>query len=66
MRRGCTFIIFWSFKMLCPSCEEHIVLEDYEDTEPFECEHCNTLIALEIDEGTYFGAKHTQLIIVDD
>jgi len=64
MRRSRTCL--GELKMICPNCEEHIVLEDYEDTEPFECEHCHTLIALEIDEGSYLGAKQTHLIIVDD
>ena len=52
--------------MICPNCEDHIVLEDYEDTSPFQCEHCDTWLELEIDEGTYLGAKHTALRIVDD
>ena len=52
--------------MICPNCEEHIVLEDYENTSPFQCEHCKTWLELEIDEGTYLGAKQTALRIVDD
>lgn len=52
--------------MICPSCEEHIVLEDYSDTTPFQCEHCDIWLELNIDEGTYYGAVHTNLRIVDD
>ena len=52
--------------MLCPSCEEHIVLEDYEDTSPFQCEYCDSWLACDLDESTYLGAKHTALRIIDD
>lgn len=52
--------------MICPNCDEHIVLEDFEDATPFQCEHCDTWLELEIDEGTYLGAKQTALRIVDD
>ncbi|WP_171478373.1 hypothetical protein [Acinetobacter bereziniae] len=52
--------------MICPNCDEHIVLEDYEDTTLFQCEHCDTWLELEIDEGTYLGARHTALRIADD
>ena len=52
--------------MYCPACDEFIFIEDLEDTEPFDCPKCHTLIEMVIDEGTYQGAIQRHLQIVDD
>ncbi|MCF8999671.1 hypothetical protein [Acinetobacter nectaris] len=51
--------------MICPNCENGVTIEDYEDTEPFQCSSCNEWLILDIDEGTYFGATYTTLRIFD-
>ena len=48
--------------MYTPCCDDHIQLEDYEDTDPFECPLCGEIIQLEIDEGSYRGAAQKNLI----
>jgi hypothetical protein len=52
--------------MRCPNCEEHFDLEDYNDTRPFQCEHCDQWLCLECDEGTYNGAVQRRLVILDE
>ena len=52
--------------MRCPNCEYHIGIEDWQDNEPFDCEHCETILKLNIDESTYTGATETRLIIWDE
>lgn len=57
--------------MECPTCEKHIGLDwiEDEDIEPnldFDCPHCNETLRYEIDEGTYLGAKHITIEVVDD
>lgn len=52
--------------MKCPNCDNHIGIEDYESQEQFNCEHCDALLEIEVDEGTYFGATHTTLKLVDE
>lgn len=52
--------------MRCPSCEEHIKIEDWTDDSLFQCEHCREWIRLEADESTYRGATDTRLEIVDE
>lgn len=52
--------------MICPNCEKGVAIEDYQETnEPFECEHCDSWLILEVDEGTYYGAIHSTLKIFD-
>lgn len=52
--------------MRCPNCDGYVVIEDYEDTEPFDCEHCELALELVIDEGSYCGAKQTSLCIASE
>lgn len=57
--------------MHCPSCEKHLgcdwlEAECIEPNEEFECPHCGETLRHEIDEGTYFGAKHVTIEVVDD
>lgn len=57
--------------MNCPSCDKHIRWdwlehECIEANDEFECPECNTLLRYTIDEGTYYGAQHKELEIVDD
>ena len=52
--------------MKCPACEEHFDIEDWQDDSPFECPNCETLLRLDIDEGTYLGATHSSLVIMED
>lgn len=57
--------------MSCPTCEKQIGwdwLEDecIEPNEEFECPHCGETLRHEIDEGTYLGAQHITIEVVDD
>ncbi|QFI36323.1 hypothetical protein FR932_00080 (plasmid) [Moritella marina ATCC 15381] len=57
--------------MKCPTCEEHIGWDWVEDEciEPnlaFECPHCDEQLRYKIDEGTYYGAQHQTVEVVDD
>lgn len=52
--------------MMCPNCEEHFELEDYNDNTPFQCEHCGQWVELDCDEGTYEGAVKRTLIMLDE
>lgn len=51
--------------MKCPSCEHHLGAQDYENEDPFDCRNCGELIRINIDEGTYFGATHQTVEIVE-
>ena len=52
--------------MRCPNCESGVYIEDYNDTDPFECESCGALIRLVCDESGCTGAVDRHLEIVDD
>lgn len=52
--------------MYCLTCDEFVFIEVLEDTEPFECYICHTLIEMVIDEGTYQGSIQHHLQIVND
>ena len=52
--------------MRCPACDDYILIEDFQDDTAFECSGCKTLLKLDTDEGTYFGATDTTLIIMED
>ncbi len=52
--------------MMCPNCEEHFELDDFNDTEPFQCEHCEQWLQLDCDESTYEGAVKRTLIMLDE
>ena len=57
--------------MECPNCDQFvswsfIESEEIEPNEEFECPHCGVSLMYEIDEGTYYGAQHKTLIVVDE
>lgn len=52
--------------MLCPNCENHLEIEDFSDTEPFQCEHCDQWLMMDCDEGTYEGAVKRTLVMLDE
>ncbi|MFC1234423.1 hypothetical protein [Vibrio sp. F74] len=57
--------------MHCPTCEKHIGWEwleeeSIEPNEEFECPHCGEALRYENDEGTYYGAQHITIEVVDD
>lgn len=52
--------------MRCPACERHVNLEYVEPNDPFDCGSCQTTLRLEVDEGTYLGAKVDSLVIDED
>jgi len=57
--------------MQCPNCERGIRWDwlESECIEPnvaFSCPHCDEQLRYEVDEGTYFGAQHFSIEIVDD
>ncbi|WP_162845620.1 hypothetical protein [Photobacterium swingsii] len=57
--------------MHCPSCEKSLDWDWLEDEciephEVFECPHCRENLRYEIDEGTYLGAQHVTIEVVDD
>ncbi len=57
--------------MDCPSCEDHISWsyieeECIEPNETFDCPNCNEKLRYAIDEGTYYGAQHKTIEVVDD
>ena len=57
--------------MKCPTCEKYIGwdwLKDecIEPNETFDCPHCDETLRYEVDEGTYFGAQHVTIEVVDD
>ena len=41
--------------MYCPACEKFVFIDDLEETTPFECPKCHTLIELVIEESRYQG-----------
>jgi hypothetical protein len=56
--------------MQCPACEqyfryEYLTENEIEPNDEFECPACSVNLIYEIDEGTYFGAQHTTVQIVD-
>lgn len=51
--------------MNCPSCDEEVEIEDWEDLEHFQCWYCDTWLRLEVDESTYRSAIERALVIVD-
>ncbi|EOV0144160.1 hypothetical protein ACOIXN_001492 [Vibrio vulnificus] len=57
--------------MRCPTCEKQIGWDRLEDecidpNEEFECPHCGETLRHEVDEGTYLGAQHITIEVVDD
>jgi len=57
--------------MKCPTCERLVRWDWIEDeciepNVPFECPHCDEQLRYEIDEGTYYGAQHQTIKVVDD
>jgi DNA-directed RNA polymerase subunit RPC12/RpoP len=57
--------------MKCPSCEEHVGWDWIEDeaiepNEEFECPECDVTLMYAIDEGTYYGAEHKTVEVVDN
>ncbi|MDN3613073.1 MAG: hypothetical protein ACPG5L_11410 [Vibrio gallaecicus] len=56
--------------MDCPSCEENIGWDwvEEEEIEPnveFDCPECNETLMYTIDEGTYYGAEHKTVEVID-
>lgn len=57
--------------MYCPTCDKHISwawLED-ECIDPnvvFHCPKCDEKLRYTTDEGTYYGAQHNTIEVVDD
>jgi len=49
----------------CPNCDRSLDADDYENEDPFDCRGCGELIRINVDEGTYFGAKHTTVEVVE-
>ena len=57
--------------MKCPTCEKFIEFdwletECIEPNEEFNCPHCDEVLRYEIDEGTYLGAQHFTVEVVDE
>lgn len=57
--------------MRCPTCEKQIGWDWLEDecidpNEEFECPRCGETLRYEVDEGTYLGAQHITIEVVDD
>ena len=57
--------------MKCPTCEKTIEFywletECIEPNEKFNCPHCDEVLRYEIDEGTYLGAQHVTIEVVDE
>ena len=57
--------------MHCTSCEKHLGWDWLEDecidpNEEFEYTDCGENLRYEIDEGTYLGAQHVTIEVVDD
>lgn len=56
--------------MDCPSCEDTIGWEWVEEqaiepNEEFECPECGECLMYTIDEGTYYGAQHKTVEVID-
>lgn len=57
--------------MKCPSCESHFSWDWIEDeciepNEEFECPHCSERLRYDVDEGSYLGAQHITVEVVND
>ncbi|MDP5253443.1 MULTISPECIES: hypothetical protein [unclassified Vibrio] len=57
--------------MHCPACEQTIDWaflqdDDIEANQLFECPHCEEALRYQIDEGTYLGAQHITIEVVDE
>lgn len=57
--------------MQCPECENHFGWDWIEDeciepNEEFDCPNCGVTLRYTIDEGTYYGAQHMTVEVVDD
>ncbi|MEZ9763920.1 hypothetical protein [Vibrio lentus] len=57
--------------MQCPECENHLGWDWIEDEciEPnkeFDCPNCGVALRYIIDEGTYYGAQHKTVEVVDE
>lgn len=57
--------------MQCPECEEQsgwdwIEDECIEPNEEFNCLSCGVMLRYIIDEGTYYGAQHKTVEVVDE
>ncbi|WP_010451456.1 hypothetical protein [Vibrio rotiferianus] len=57
--------------MQCPECEEQsswdwIEDECIEPNEEFDCPSCGVTLRYIIDEGTYYGAQHKTVEVVDE
>lgn len=52
--------------MRCLNCDHSVYIEDFEDSTPFLCEYCGVWLQVDQDEGTYLGAIHTTLRIIDE
>ncbi|MDN3696533.1 hypothetical protein QWY97_04105 [Vibrio cortegadensis] len=57
--------------MQCPECENHFGWDWIEDeciepNEEFDCPSCGVMLRYIIDEGTYYGAQHKTVEVVDE
>ncbi|MEZ9106415.1 hypothetical protein AB4561_13805 [Vibrio sp. 10N.222.55.A3] len=57
--------------MQCPECEDHLGWDWIEDeciepNEGFDCPSCGVALRYIIDEGTYYGAQHKTVEVVDE
>lgn len=57
--------------MKCPDCDGYVpwgMIEDecIEANDVFSCPSCEVALRYWIDEGTYYGAQHTSIEVVDD
>lgn len=57
--------------MKCPECENHFGWDWLEDecieaNDEFDCPGCDVMLRYTIDEGTYYGAQHKTVEVVDE
>ncbi|WP_198591716.1 hypothetical protein [Vibrio sp. 10N.286.49.B3] len=57
--------------MQCPECEDHLGWDWIEDeciepNEGVDCPSCGVALRYIIDEGTYYGAQHKTVEVVDE
>lgn len=57
--------------MQCPECEDHFDWDWVEDeciepNEEFDCPSCGVALRYIIDEGTYYGAQHKTVEVIDN
>ncbi len=57
--------------MQCPECENYFGWDGVEDeciepNDEFDCPRCSVTLRYSIDEGTYYGAQHMTVEVVDD